>query len=174
MQEGLTYQPTVVGRVGAALRLDLRLYREVSTDVTSIRQAFLIVLLSGLSTGLGLGRRLGGAAISAGIGAAILGWFLWALVILIVARAFGHHRNGRSLLRALGFANAPSLLLVLGIIPVLGNVARIVVVLWLVAATAVAVQAVYDVPRRRAAVIALVGFVAYLALGVVSGYYAAS
>jgi hypothetical protein len=161
-------------RLIAALRLDVDLYRQASIDMASTRQAFLVVVLSGLSNGLGLAWRQGSAAVSAGIAAAVFGWFLWAAVILMIALPFGHRRHGRSLLRALGFANAPGILLVLGVVPVIGRFIRMLIVLWLVATTVAAVQAVFEMSRRRALVVSIVGFVAYLVIGAVSGYFAAS
>src|SRR5438034_8566455 len=89
-------------RVIAALRLDLRVYQEVSADSAATRQAFIVVLLSGASNGVGLAQHLGSAALSAGVASAVVGWFLWALVILVIARLLGHRRQGRSLLRPLG------------------------------------------------------------------------
>jgi hypothetical protein len=160
-------------RVIRALRLDVGVYRDVSADRTATSQAFRVVLLAGLSNGLSLGGRLGGLGLLAGIGAALVGWLLWTGTILLVARLFGHTRTG-SLLRALGFANAPGLLLIAGIVPRLGGVIRLAVVGWLLAATVVAVQAVFTVPRRRAIVISVAGFAVYLVLGIVSAQLAAS
>jgi len=168
-----TYGPNLLERLLAALRLDLRLYEQVSADAAATGQAFRVVLLAGVANGLGLVRRLGGAGVAAGVGAAILGWFLWAAVILLVARLGARRRDERSLLRALGFANAPGVLLILGIVPVLGAVVRLMVVVWLVATTALAVEAVFDVTRQRAVFISVASFVVYLFLGAVSAYFAA-
>jgi len=167
-------QSTLIERLVGALRLDLRLYQQVSTDAAATRQAVTVVLLSGVCNSLGWGRQFGMVGIAAAVTVAVLGWLLWAVVILLVARILGHHRGGRSLLRVLGFANAPAVLMILSVVPIVGAVVRVLVVVWLVATTAAAVQAVFDVSRRRALVISIVGFVAYMMLGVVSGHLAAS
>ena len=159
---------SAIERLIAALRLDLHVYQQVSTERTATPQACLIVFLCGVCNGFGLSPRLGEAAMLAGVASAVVGWFLWALVILLVARLLGHHRGGRSLLRTLGFANAPGVLLALGGVPFVGAVVRVVVVIWLMATTALAAQAVYDVSRRRAVVIALGGFTTYMVLGLIS------
>jgi Yip1 domain len=160
----------VLARLLLALCLNLQLYQEVSTDRAASGQALLVVLLAGVANGLGLRARLGDAGISAGIGAGLLGWLLWTGVVLVVARAFGQRRQGRSLLRALGFADAPGILLALGGLPRVGAVVRGLAVVWLVAATAVATQAVFDVSRRRGAAIALTALLVYLALGALSAW----
>jgi Yip1-like protein len=166
-----TYGTTLIERLIAALRLDLPLYQQVSADGRATRQAVTVVLLAGMSNGLGLARRLGRVGPWAGVGAALAGWFLFTWVIFVIATLLRHRGNGRSLLRALGFANAPGVFLILGIVPALGAVVRSVVVLWLLATTVVAVQAVYDVPRRRAWVISIAGFAVYLVLGAVTAYW---
>lgn len=174
MPDAPTHGASLIERLIAALRLDLHVYQQVSSDSSANRQAFTVVLLAGLSNGLGLVQRLGRAGISAGLAAAILGWFLWAGVILLIARFLARRRDGQSLLRALAFADAPGVLLILGIVPVIGGIVRGLIVVWLVAATALAVQAVFEVSRRRAVVMSIIGLVVYLALGVVSAYFAAS
>jgi hypothetical protein len=165
---------SLVKRLVAALRLDLRLYEEASADAAASGQAFRVVLLAGLSNGLALARRLGSTGIVAGVGAALLGWALWAAVIWMVARLFGHRPRGRSLLRALGFANAPGVFLIFGGLPAVGPVIRYSVVAWLVAATVRAVQGTFGIPVRRALVISIIGFLVYLALGVVSAHFASA
>jgi Yip1 domain len=174
MLDRLSYGATLIDRLRAALRLDLHLYQEVSADAAATGEAVRVVLLAGLSNGLSLVPRLGVAGIVAGVGAGLIGWLLWAGVVFVVAASFRHHRNGRSLLRAAGFADAPGVFLILGVIPTLGSMVRAVVVVWLVVATVPAVQAVYEVPRRRAVLIASIAFLAYLLLGVVSAHYTVS
>lgn len=171
---GFMFRGDLAERLLAALRLDLGLYRTVSTDPAAMSQAFRIVLLTGVSNGLSLATRLGVAGMLAAVVTAVLGWLLWAGVILITARLWGHRRGATSLLRPLGFANAPGLFLVLGLIPMVGTPIRVIIVVWLVATTARAVEATYAITRRRATVISVVGFVVYLALGVLSAHFAAS
>jgi Yip1 domain len=164
----------LLGRLVAALRLDLTLYEEVSRDSAATSQAFRVVLLAGMSNGLGLTGRLGIAGILAGLAAALLGWLLWAGVIWLSAALLRNRCASRSLLRALGFANAPGVFLILGAVPTIGTMVRAIVVVWLLAATVRAVQAAFAVALRRALVISAIGFVAYLVLGLVSAHFAAS
>jgi hypothetical protein len=163
---------SLVERLILAMRLDLDFYTLVSADRTTAFQAFMVVVLGGFFNGMGLVRRLGGFGVWAGMVAALAGWLLWTLVLLLIARLLGHRRNGRSILRALGFANAPEVLLILGGTPIIASPVRVLVVFWLLAAAAVALQAVYVISRRRAIVIVLIGFVVYLLLGVGTAYLA--
>ena len=164
---------TVVQRLIAAVRLDGALYADVSADRRAGGQALLVVLLSGICNGFGLRVRLGDAAMWAGVGTALGGWLLWTLVVWVVARTAGARQPGRSLLRALGFATAPGVFLVCGVIPGYGEILRRLVVIWLLAATVVAVQATYSLTRRRALAISLIAFVIYAAIGAVFDHLAA-
>jgi hypothetical protein len=161
---------TLIERVVLAMRLDLEFYTLVSADRSATFQAFMVVVLGGLFNGLGLVRRLGGFGVWAGIVAALAGWLLWTLVLLLMARLLGHRRSRRSLLRTLGFANAPEVLLILAGMPLVASTVRVLVVCWLLATATVALQAVYTIGRRRAAAIVLVGFAVYLLIGVGSAY----
>ena len=162
----------LLARLIAALRLDLRVYEEVSSDAAASAQAFRIVLLAGLSNGFGLVARIGAEGILAGVGAALLGWVLWAGVIWLTARLFGHRPQDRSLLRALGFADSPCVFLFFGALPTIGAAIRFIVVAWLMATTVRAVQSVYIVATRRATVITALGFLVYLLLGAISAHFA--
>jgi hypothetical protein len=163
-----------LGRLIGAMRLDRRVYADVSVDTAANSQAFLVVLLSGACNGLGLARELGSAGMSAGVVAAVASWFLWTGVILAAATLLrSRHRTG-SLLRALGFANAPGVALLLAIIPGVGRVVRVATVFWLLAATVVAVEVVFAASRRRACLISLCGFIVYLVVGIISAYFASA
>jgi len=72
----------------------------------------------------------------------------------------------------LGFANAPGIFLAGGVVPQMATPVRVVVALWLVAATVPAAQAAFDVSRGRAIVLALVAFAVYLVLGGLSAQFA--
>ena len=162
----------LVQRGVGALRLDLQLYDEISADAAGTGQALRIVLLAGLSNGVSLVRRFGSAGIIAGVGAALLGWVLWTAVIWLVAKALRCRPEGRSLLRALGFANAPGVFLIFGALPIFGPFVRVIVVIWLVATTVRAAQAVFALTMWRALIISIVGFVVYLILGAASAQFA--
>jgi hypothetical protein len=69
------------------------------------------------------------------------------------------------LLRTIGFAQAPGLLRVLGVIPGLSMIVALVTALWMLAAAVVAIRQALDYSGTgRAVVVVLVGWVAQLAL----------
>ncbi len=100
---------------------------------------------------------------------AVVRWVLYAAVLYPIARVGSGQPVGYTrLLRCLGFAETPAVLLVFN--PLLdGRIAIWVgfaVGAWLLAATIVAVRAAAAVTVRRAAIIGVIGFALYLGLGV--------
>lgn len=134
-------------RLLRAARLDARLYEEVEADTGATPQALLVVVLASVAAGVGAGRgSLGGLVIGA-LGA-LVGWVVWAyLIYLIGARLFpepGTRADHGELLRTIGFANAPGLIRVLGVVPGLRELAFFAAGLWVLATTVVAVRQALD------------------------------
>jgi hypothetical protein len=74
-----------------------------------------------------------------------------------------HTSNYRELLRTLGFASAPQLLLVLRGIPLLGGLIALAAVLWGLAAWVVAVRQALDVSTGRAVLVCVLAVVVNVA-----------
>ena len=73
------------------------------------------------------------------------------------------------LLRTLGFAQAPGVLMIFGIIPLLGGIVRVFVALWLLITGIVAIRQALDFSTSKAIVTALLGWVAVAALMFLTG-----
>src|SRR5438132_9476538 len=124
--------PTTLGRntflqrvIGAAA-LDIAIYEEVEADRSATTQAFCVVLLSSLAAGACAGG-LGGYSVSnivLIVVGALLSWAAWALVTFQVGARLMPEPQTRAdvgeMLRTLGFATAPGLLRVLGVLPGVG------------------------------------------------------
>ena len=149
--------------VGAAT-LNVHTYEEVEVDSTAIGQAMGVVILSSLAAGIGdIGR--GGPGILAAVVGALLGWLVWAgLTYLIGTRLLPEARTRADwgqLLRTTGFAAAPGIVRVLGIIPLLGWLALVIGNFWMLAAFVVAVRQALDYTSTgRAVGVCLIGWVA--------------
>jgi hypothetical protein len=134
---------TLIGRMIRAARLDPRLYAEVEADVTATGQAASVVLLAAFAGGI----NYPGAPFSilfAGLLAALLGWLLFAYVIYLIGAKLlpesGTKADFGALLRAMGFANAPGVLKLLGIVPELRMLVFFVAMVWVLVATVTAVR----------------------------------
>jgi hypothetical protein len=162
----------LVNRMIRAAMLDTSLYEEVEHDSSATSQAMQVVLIVALASGIGgaLWKLLTLNPIDAvsglvgGILVAVLGWLAWALVTYIIgAKVFGGTATYGEMLRTLGFAQSPNVLLVfmgvLGAIPLLGGLLRLALLLWVLLAGLIAIRAALDVSTGKAVLTAIIGWV---------------
>ena len=159
--------------IGAA-KLDVHVYEEVEADTSATGQAMGVVLLSSLAGGLGsvgLGAGGFGGVVGSGI-AALIGWVVWAFLTYIIGTRLLAEPQTRAdigeLMRTLGFAQAPGLVRVVGILPGVGSLVFSVVSIWTLAAMVIAVRQALDYTSTwRAVSVCLVGWVFQIVIGVV-------
>ena len=135
--------------VGAAV-LDVGTYEEIEADRAATPQALVIVPASSLATGIGaigLGGRPAGQLLLMSV-AALLGWAAWALLIVQIGGRLlpepGTRVDVTELLRTIGFASAPGLLRVFGVLPALTIPVFAITSLWMLVAMVVAVRQALD------------------------------
>jgi hypothetical protein len=138
-----TADQTLIGRMIRAARLDPRLYAEVEADETSIGQAASVVLLAAFAGGINFpGAPF--AILFGGLLAALAGWMLFAYVIYLIGAKLLPEPDTKAdfgaLLRVMGFANAPGVVKLLGIVPELRVLVFFVAMVWVLVATVTAVR----------------------------------
>jgi hypothetical protein len=145
--------------VGAA-KLDANMYEEVEADTAANGQAAVVVALVAVAQAIGsIGE--GTLGLVTGVVAAIVGWLIWAgVTYLIGAKLLGGTATWGELLRTLGFAQTPGVLSVLGIIPFVGGVVRVVVTIWILIAGVIAIRQALDVSTGKAVLTAVLGWLA--------------
>ncbi len=156
--------------IGAA-RLDVATYEEVEADRTATGQALLVVVLSALAAGIGAVGTAGTMGILGSVIGALLGWVIFAgLIWLIGTKLLPEPQTSADigeLLRTLGFASAPGLLRVLGIIPFVGVLVNLAVFVWLLATAVIAVRQALDYQSTgRAVGVCVIAILAYMAVAV--------
>jgi hypothetical protein len=163
--------------IGAAL-LRPAVYEDVEADPTAIVQAIIIVLLSAIAAGIGsFGMAAGRPIVLAVISVlAFLVWVVWAfLTYEIGARLMPSARTRADigqLLRTLGFASAPGVLRILGIIPGATTAVFAVTELWMLMAMIVAIRQALDyTSTARAVVVCGLGWILAIGLGFVLGTF---
>lgn len=141
---------TFLNRMTGAALLNPAIYEEVEADRAATMQAIAVVALSSLAAGVGaLGPA--GMRITTLAGISLLAfalWGIWALLTLqIGARIFPAPRTQADigqLLRTIGFATAPGILRVAGLIPGTTTVVFGVTAIWMLMAMIVAVRQALD------------------------------
>jgi hypothetical protein len=141
---------TFLQRLIGAAALDAAIYEEVEADPRATSQAFVVVVLSSLAAGVGA-RGLGEQSL-ANIGyvsiASLLVWAAWALVTFEIGARILPGAETRAdvgqLLRTIGFAAAPGLLRVFGILPAAAVPVFVIAWIWMLLAMIVAVRQALD------------------------------
>jgi len=160
---------SIVDRMRRAAMLDVAVYEEVEHDQEATGQAAVVVVIVAICTAIGAIWR-GGPSIIAGPIAAVIGWLLWAGITYIIGdKLLGGTATWGELLRTLGFAQSPGVLMILGIVPILGGLARLVVAIWLLVAGVVAIRQALDFSTGKAVLTALLGWCAMMALAMLTG-----
>lgn len=140
----------------ATLRADV--YDEVGADPGATIQAAMVVLLVSLVAGIP-DYALGWVAMVAAAVTSLLHWLLWAGIgYLIGGKLLGGTATWGALLRTLGFARAPGVLLLLD--PVVGGVG-LIVQLWMLAAGVVAIRQALDLGMWGSLLTAVLGIIPY-------------
>ena len=164
-----TTSGSLVSRAIGAAMLDVDVYEEVEADRTATTQAATVVLAVAVANVIGSWGS-GSTGMFAGVAGAFLGWFIWAGVTnLVGTRLLGGTADWGELLRTLGFAQAPGVLMVLGIIPILGWFVGLGVGIWTLIAGIIAIRQALDFSTGKAVITALLSMVAVVAASVAVG-----
>ena len=148
--------------IGAAT-LDVRTYEEIEHDRNATGQAAGVVAIAAAASAIGALGPAGGPLIG-GIITAFVGWAVWAAITLVIGSwLFKGTADLGEMLRTLGFASAPGILYILGILPFLGGLIFLVVGPWMLACGVVAIRQALDFSTGKAIATALIGLLPYIA-----------
>lgn len=161
---------SMVDRMTGAALLRNAVYEEVEADEGLTGQAAGVVAIVAVARGVGAVGD-GAGFIVWGVLAALLGWLLWAgITYLIGDKLLGGTATWGELLRTLGFAQAPGVLFVAGIVPFLGGIVEFVVSLWVLAAGIVAIRQALDFGTGKAVLTAVLGWLALAVPALILGF----
>jgi hypothetical protein len=156
----------MVSRMILAARLNVGFYERVEKDPRYTGEAFVVVLLAAVCSAAGNalaypGDGLG-ATIAAGLGT-VFAWIMWAGITLLIGTHLTKGPETRSdmgeMLRCLGYAHTPIILIGLVFIPVLGPILGLVATIWSLLAGVVAIRQALDFTTTRALFTVLFGWI---------------
>ena len=148
-----------------AIMLDVEFYEAVEADKSLTRQAMITVALVAVVEGFVLAGVTAPIALAQGVLGSILRWVVWAFFIAFVGTRIlpepETDSNTGELLRTLGFAYAPGLLLIFQYVPLINNlpIVSIVYILQLAAMTVAVRQALDFSSTVRAVGVCIVAFI---------------
>ncbi len=155
---------SIQDRMLRAAKLDVDLYEEVEADRDATGQAMTVVVLSAVAAGIG---SLGSGSVSSivtGTVITLVAWLVWVfLTYLIGTRLLPEPQTSADygeMLRTIGFASAPGVIRVFGIVPGVGFLFFLVAGIWMLVATVIAVRQALDYTSTlRAVGVCLIGWV---------------
>ncbi len=148
---------SLIGRMIGAATLDVATYEEVEHDTSATMQAGLVVVLAAVAQGIA-----SPAGVISGVIGSLIGWLAMAgLTYFIGTRLFKGTATWGELLRTLGFATAPGILYIVGIIPILGWLASLAIMIWVLVAVVIAIRQALDVTTGKAVLTGLLGMIAW-------------
>ena len=135
-------------RMLGTARLNTATYEEVENDAGATGQAAGVVVLASVAARIGALVHGGTGGLLVNIVAGLVGWVVWAYLAWWIGTKWlpepQTNANPGQLLRTLGFASAPGVLNVLGFVPILGGLVRLVVAIWMLVAGVIAVRQALD------------------------------
>ena len=163
-------------RLIGAVSLDVAIYEEVEADRGATWQAFTVVVLSSVAAGVGA-RGFGGSSpinIAFFTMVALMAWAAWALLTFqIGARLLPEPQTQvdvGELLRTIGFAAAPGILRLFGVLPGVTYPAFAISAVWMLLAMIVAVRQALDYKSTaRAVAVCALGWLLAIGFAVVLG-----
>jgi fatty acid desaturase len=167
----------VAYRALRAALLDPAVYEEVEADASATGPAVALVLLSSVAAGFGASGWSGPSLWTqlAITGIAFATWAAWAVLVLQIGSRWLPGPRTRAdtgqLLRTLGFASAPGLLQVFGMLPPLTVAVFVIAWVWMFAAMVVAIRQALDYERTsRAIAVTATALVLVVGLVIVFGW----
>lgn len=156
-------------RMVRAAKLEVAVYEEVEGDTTATGQALGVVVLSSVAAGIGAGTSVGVGGFVFGTIASLLGWVFWAWITYFIGtrwlREPGTQADWGQLARVIGFAQAPGLLRVVGIIPFLHGLVFLVTAVWTLVAVVIGVRQALDYTSTlRAVAVCFLGWLVQVVL----------
>jgi len=159
---------SMIDRMLGALRLQSAAYEEIEADQKATGEAAFIVVATSLVSGAVNGVLTGASSGFFGALGSLLGWAFYAYVAYVVGvKLFPGPETKSSwgeLARTLGYANTARFLILFELVPGLRALTRLVVAIWVLVATVVALRAALDITTGRAVGIAIASAVGQLVI----------
>ena len=133
-----------LNRLFRAAKLDAGLYEEIIEDTGTMFQAMMAVFIYSAASAYGGFGRGGVAGINFGMITTLIGWYVWAFSAYFVGMRFlpeaETEGNRKAVLRAMGFASAPGLIRLLGLLPNMAATTFLIASVWMFVAAVVAIK----------------------------------
>lgn len=139
-------------RMLRAARLDLSLFDEIIDDPKTQGHAYWVVAIMAMATGYGMFSRTGSMSVNIGLATTLVAWYLWAFTIYYLGKTFLFRDapvqpDRKTVMRVVGFAQAPGLLRLLGVIPQMTVLVFLLTAAWIIVICVLGMQKAYQTPH---------------------------
>lgn len=150
-------------RLFRAAKLDEEFYEELVVDSDHLIQSASVIILYSLASGIGNYTSRGMTGFILGTIIALISWLLYAYLTFFIANQLLEIKETRvdvgELLRITGFASAPGLLRIFGLVPVLFNIVFIISTIWMLLTMIAAIKQAYELDLLRAVGVSMAGWI---------------
>jgi hypothetical protein len=167
---------TFLRRLIGAVALRVTTYEDVEADRRATGQAVAVVVLSSLAAGFGARGFGAGTAVDIAFysAVALMAWVAWAFVVYEIGTRILPGAQTRAdvgeLLRTTGFAAAPGLLRIVGVLPGMTIPSFAIAAVWMLLAMIIAVRQALDyTSTSRAVAVCVLGWVLAIAFALLFG-----
>ena len=147
----------LTGRMIGAMKADVKTFEEIEADPSAFTQAVTVIVIAGVTSLIGNFFRGGLIAGVLGLVASLVGYALFSLLVFLIGTKVmpepATKADFNEAFRTIGFAASPGVFYVLAIIPVLGVLISLVIGLWGLVISVIAVRAVLDYTSTGRAIV---------------------
>lgn len=127
-----------------AAKLDPSFYAEVVEDPSSGGHAVWVVGFFAVAAGFGTFSRAGATAVNICTITTLIAWYIWAFTVFYASTRFfkepGVRVDRKAVMRVMGFACAPGILRILGLVPSITSLVVVGTSIWTIAAAVIGVK----------------------------------
>lgn len=148
-------------RMLRVIKLDSSLFEEIIDDSTSQSQYAWVVAILAMATGFGMFSQAGATAVNICLVTTFLSWYFWAFSVYFIGtymfREVESKTDRKTIMRVMGFANAPGALRLLGVVPQTAPVVFLVTTIWMIAASVTGVKQAMHIRENSKVVVLCAG-----------------
>ena len=162
----------IIERARRVMQLDTPVYGTIARDPNATQQAAIVVGVVAIAGAIG-GANEGAGGMFVGLIGAFVGWLVFAgMAWFFGTNIFGTPTtvtNWESLLRTLGYAQAPNILAIVGFIPILGGFIAFIGAIWAIITGVLAIRETLGFSTGRAIITGLIAAIATAIVGAILG-----
>ncbi len=160
----------IIARIVRIVKLDSKVYPEIAHDEKATTEAAIVVVVAALFAAIGsaIGAHSIGRFFGSLIAGVLINWLLWSWVTMFVGtRLFQGQATFWEMARALGYANAPMILGILGVFGCVGGLIGLIAAILSLIAGFFAVRETLELTTEKAIVTIIIGWVILIVVNIV-------